>query len=396
MRIIKKTTALILTAVICLSFSGLIAADEKEHSYYLLRSENFTLPADGGWSVQTNAANYENAIPGNYLKDSAWQGPGASTTIYVTEESDYMVWVMMLGFDGESETRYAKVTIDSSTDAADFKSTVVNGWMWAKGKTAFHLLPGMHTVTVTTGFPSNMLAAVFITDDLELTLDAETTPYDDIAQYADQEAPTFDGVIDIEKKGSSAVVVTFPNAVDNIGIAGKNYYLNDEEIMPDENGVYTVEKLMPLSEYVFKQTAYDSLGNIAEISEAIKLYDWKITNRTLTDMTTNSEIGSLAEISESTDSVKISLNVEKYISGMARTPIAVGVYSKEENRMVYFTVGNVLAFGNTASPSVTIPLPTEVKAAPQNYVVKAVLIDDMDNISPISNMVAIGGTEVAE
>ena len=193
-----KIISLLLLLIVFFNFAAFSPVmAEDTNTYILLRPNNFALPTGGGWTIQNDQHKYLYSLPGGYLKDSAWQGPGATANFYVAEEGNYVVWAMAWDSSSGFGTRYGYVTVDGETDENKFQSSEPDAFTWSKTKKVFRLEPGMHTITLTTGYPSFCCSAVFITNDLEFTLDTETL-YEDIEMYADTEAPSFGGEIIVE------------------------------------------------------------------------------------------------------------------------------------------------------------------------------------------------------
>ena len=273
MRLKKRILGLCIAATIILSiFSMISVCAEGEYSYYLLRTENFTLPEL--WTLQSDADKYANALPGKYLKSSK-TGPAAETSIYVTQEGDYVVWAMVCDFDDANfGQRHALISVDGVKDENSFGSTVRNGFSWSCTKKAYYLTPGLHTIGVGVGYPSTCCAAVFVTNDLEFVLNEETA-YTDIEQYTDLQKPSFIDAFVVDRDSLSSFSVTFPTATDNNAVAGYQYFVDEEPVEADENNSYSAQGLLPLSTHNVMVKAFDNLGNISQSECDINLYDWK-------------------------------------------------------------------------------------------------------------------------
>lgn len=394
MKITKRLLSFCLIVVLCLSVCAPVSAEET-FSYFLLRPENFTLPEL--WTVQKDTNKYSPALPGNYLKSSK-SGPAAETSVYITEEGDYAIWVMVLDYNNaEFGKRNARVSVDGTIDEQAFGSTIKDGFTWSRSKNVYRLTPGLHTIGVSVGYPSTCFSAVFVTNDLSFTLD-ENTLYTDIEQYSDTSKPTFSGEIVAERDSVSSFTVTFPTAEDNIGIAGYGYFLNDEPISVDETNSYRAEGLMPLKSYTVKVTAYDSLGNTTVLEEDINLFDWRLLDAKLTD-STDLEIENLSQLIGGQTSVKVAFEFEKLIGGLKRPFLFAGIYTKDEKRMVSYNLSRwnaVGAAGAVVSKSVELTLPQEVMDNPADYIVKATMVESDTDLIPLISGVTIGEAVASE
>lgn len=364
------------------------AAAENQKAYILLRPNNFVLPEGGGWTIQNDQDKYLYALPGGYLKDSAWQGPGASASFYVAEEGNYVVWAMTWDATSGFGTRYGYVALDGETDENKFQSTVPDGFTWSKTKKVYHLDKGMHSITLQTGYPSFCCSAVFITNDTEYVLNTETL-YSSIENYADTEKPQFGGEIELTNSSQASFTAVFPEATDNISVASVKYYLNDAEIQLDENRTYAAANIKPLSKYTLKAVATDGLGNTAQVTKEIDLRKWSFTNCTLKN-TAEEEIESLNDLID-TETKKdtaftVSVEIEKLFSGAGKAQLFIGVFSQNGKKMEadYFSMGSVLATKNTVKKSKTFPVTEDFLKNKANYTVKVLLIDSTDNIMALT------------
>ena len=382
MKLNKRILSIFTLVTIILSlFSVTAVYADEQYSYFLLRTENFTLPEL--WTLQSDASKYANALPGMYLKSSK-AGPAAETSIYVTQEGDYVVWAMVCDVDDASfGKRHAVISIDGEKDDQSFGSTVRNGFSWTRSKKAYYLTPGLHTIELGVGYPSTMCSAVFVTNNLDFVLNEETV-YTDIEKYTDLKKPTFTGDIEINKDSFYAFSVTFPIATDNNEVAGYQYYVDGEAVEPDENNSYSVQGLLPLTSHSVVAKAFDMLGNLTEVSIDANLYDWKMTDvrlKTVDDF----YIDGLEELSSEDTAVKVELSVEKHLGGLQRPYVFAGIYTKDESRMLSSVMTRWNATGtagNVISKSVELEVKPEVLENSENYIIKVMLVDNNTNIMP--------------
>lgn len=377
----NRIITLLLAFVMLFSFtSGMTATASDDCTYILLRPGNFTLPAldssGKGWKVQNDQDKYQNAIPGGYLWDNTFS-EGAKASFYVTEEGSYVVWAMTV--DPNPGTRYGYVSVDGESDENKFGGSEENAFTWSRSKKAFNLAPGLHTITLTTGFPSFFCSAVMITNDLELELD-ENTAYDDIAKYADTQAPTFSGSIDAVEKSASSFTATFPSATDNIGIAEVKYYVNDVPVTVGDDLTYTATDVTPLRKYTLKATAFDALGNTAETTAELDLSHWKIASVVIKN-TAKDEIDSLGELTSTDTKFSVEVQAEKLTAASEKVRLFIGVFS-DKGRMLYFKRLNVSKTGkSTASFS---SLTADFLEQSNSCSLRVILVDTDANISAVT------------
>ncbi len=388
-RIIALTAALLV--FFNLAFCATSAANE-DCTYILLRPNNFTLPAlnqeSKGWKIQTDQDKYQNAIPGGYLWDNTFS-EGAKANFYISEAGSYVVWALTV--DPNPGTRYGYVDIDGDADENKFGGSVENAFTWSRSKKAFYLEAGLHTITLTTGFPSFFCSAVMITDDLSFELD-ENVAYADIEKYADTEAPKFSGDISITEKSASSFEAVFPSATDNIGIADVKYYLNDAPVTVGDDLTYTATDVTPLKKYTLKAVASDALGNIAEKEASIDLSHWKITGVVLKN-TAKDEISSLGELTSGDTKLTVEVNVEKSATASGKVRAFVGIFAKN-GRMVLNKSVNV---NKTTKSTVSFSsLTGDFIEHCKEYEVRTILIDTDDNIAAMTEGTVIESEANAE
>ncbi len=375
-----KIKSLIIALIVVLTVSAIptvsMAADDV---YILFRSENFSFPAaQGGWSKPTDAANYANALPGAYMKDSAFDNP-STATFYIREEGEYVIWANMVDFTADFGKRHAIIGIDGENDSATFGSSIPDGWDWVKGDTVFYLTPGLHTLELKCGFPSMCCSAVMITNDMSFTLD-ENTPYSSIEGYADTEKPSFDNAVKVTRDDLTKVTVQFQNADDNIGVSGVKYTLDGTELENVVNNEIVIESLKPLHTYTVAMTAYDNLGNMSVSEQEITLARWKLAGYT-------SSIAS--------NTATINYDVQHMETGTDNCTLFVAVYNKTSNKMLIPQEISVSASGRgTHSETAALTLPQEVMDNPGDYEIKAFLTDSADIMNAQSSAMVIQAQEV--
>ncbi len=392
-----KIKSLLLMMILFISFAYASAAmAESENTYMLLRTNNFTLPEGGGWTIQNDEHKYKYSIPGGYLKDSAWQGPGATADFYVADEGNYVIWAMVWDSSSGFGTRYGYVTVDGETDENKFQSSEGDAFTWSRSKKAFHLKPGLHRIALSTGYPSFCCSAVMITNDLEYVLNTETL-YEDIAAYADTEPPSFNGEISVEADSMTSFTAVFPEATDNIGIASVKYFLNNEEIQIGEDMTYRAENVKPLSRYTLSAKASDGLGNSAEVHAEIDLARWKI-GECLLKNTSGKEISGLSELTQEDTKFTVTVNIQKEFTGAGRAQLFAGVFTEDGKRMLvpYSSMSGVVALGQSVAKNINFDITPDFFAERENCMVKVILIDSSANIMACTEGVVIGGSEKTE
>ncbi len=380
-----RIKSLILALVMILSVAAVptvtLAADD---TYILLLSENFTLPAgapENEWKIATDAASYSNALRPNYVRSGKTNDKPATASFYVGQAGDYYVMANMAEFSAGFGNRHALIGIDGDKDSHNFRSEVPDGWEWSKSTRAYYLEPGYHTLQLYCGYASMCCAAVLITNDAGYTLTADT-PLSSIESYADTQAPTIDGTIQVSRDSFTQMTVAFPNAADSKPGLRVKYTLDGKELDNVVGSSCEITVLKPLHTYEVTMTATDAMGNVTATTQEVTMGRWKLGSYSST-------------MAASVASVTFDINHLETVTNTAS--LFAAVYKKTANTMIVYDEVPVSATGIcTISKTAALTLPQSVIDNPDDYVIKAFLTDSAEIMNAQTSALVIPVQEVIQ
>ncbi len=372
MKSLKKALALVMTAAMSLSMLTVPAiAEEPAYKYMVLHYDNFTLPNDSNWGIDTG--NYTYRIPG--LKALKMNGGNtdskATTKIYIDTPGDYNVWIMNTARTADP-SRYPVFGIDGEFDKATF---YVEGerFDWRKGNgpledgTCWTLTEGTHEITLKASGSwkwCNVLA-ILITNDLDFV---PTVDNDDalVAAYSDTTAPTISGSpLTVTYTDAANATITFGAATDANGMGECNYYIDGEKVTPDSNNQIVLSNLKPLDVKKVKFEAYDTYGNAVIADEEYVSSPVGISNFKIINAADGSEVTDISDLSAG-DTIKVMPVATNRVSLPKTLRVSLTLYSEGYKRILANDTKTTAVAGlapNRALNAPSITLPADFSAA---------------------------------
>ncbi len=333
---------------------------------YTLRMENFDMPNPGLWARQNisdammraRCIQLNNYPSTNWAYGEALVGKSASAEVsaevYVETAGEYTLFAQMeSGRQVKAALNRQKTSGYLSPDAVT-TSSGARAYIWAKADRTWNLEAGWNTVTLSTDNGGGIVAAIFLTNSVnvepsELTyVCRNNTPVIDgklnIAIYEDTEGAEFaDAEIEVAYNSTAnEATITWPTATDNGAPSGSTYvtppsglqayriYVDGTQIGEVDNATTTFvideatlgSALVPGETIDITVEALDVFGN-----ESTKSLSYEVSKFVISSFNVKNSTGvatSLADLNDGT--VKAELVIKNVSDVPADVRLAIAIY----------------------------------------------------------------------